>query len=98
MPTTASGVVSMTRLAEEPRAVPSRLFVCAECAHAQVFAVQPRALCTCEDAPYWDRVLFAGQPGCPRLVPRRGADPIMAWCSPGTKQTSRRFAGPARRR
>jgi hypothetical protein len=25
---------------------PTRLFVCAECRHAQLFAVQPRALCT----------------------------------------------------
>jgi len=92
MPTTTSGAVSMTRLVREPPAVPSRLFVCAECAHAQVFAVQPRALCTCEEAPCRGRVLFAGQPGCPQLVPRRGTDPIMAWCSPGTNQTNRRFA------
>ena len=92
MPTTPSVPEAVTRLIREPLAAPSRLFVCAECAHAQVFAVQPRALCMCEGAPYRDRVLFAGQPGCPQLVPRRGTDPIMAWCSPGTKQMTRRFA------
>jgi hypothetical protein len=81
-----------TRVVPRAPVAPSRLFVCGECAHAQLFAVQPRALCMCEGSPFRDKVLFAGQPGCRRLVPRRGTDPIAAWCSPGTKRTSRRFA------
>jgi hypothetical protein len=56
----------------------SQLFVCAECRHAQLFAVQPRALCTREGSPLAGRVLFAGQPACPLLVPRRGVAPSIA--------------------
>jgi hypothetical protein len=53
----------------------SHLFVCAECAHAQLFAVQPRALCTCEVSPMGGKVLFAGQPACVTLA-RRGEDDL----------------------
>jgi hypothetical protein len=53
----------------------SKLFVCAECRHAQLFAVQPRALCTREGSPLACRVLFAGQPACPLLVLRSGVTP-----------------------
>ena len=70
---------------------PTRLFVCAECRHAQLFAVQPRALCTLAGAPLEGQVLFAGQPGCARVVPRRDADVVLAWCSPGIKVTTSRF-------
>lgn len=93
MPTTMRATVPRTPRVREPSAAPSRLFICAECGHAQLFAVQPRALCMCAESPYGDEVLFAGQPGCHRLVPRRGADPILAWCSPGIKRMGRRFGG-----
>jgi hypothetical protein len=79
-----------TRTAVGP--VPStRLFVCAECRHAQLFAVQPRALCTLAGAPLEGQVLFAGQPGCLHMAPRRGADVMLAWTSPGAKVTTSRF-------
>jgi hypothetical protein len=58
------------------------LFVCAECAYAQLFAVQPRLLCTLPGAPLQNVVLFAGQPACPRMTPRPNVDPVMACCSP----------------
>ena len=70
---------------------PTRLFVCAECRHAQLFAVQPRALCTLLGTPLEGQVLFAGQPGCARMAPRRGADLMLAWTSPGAKVTTSRF-------
>lgn len=70
---------------------PTQLFVCAECRHAQLFAVQPRAVCTLLGTPLVGRVVFAGQPGCAQLVPRRDADVILAWTAPGAKVTSSRF-------
>ena len=70
---------------------PTRLFVCAECRHAQLFAVQPRALCTLAGASLEGQVLFAGQPGCVHMAPRRGADVMLAWTSPGAKVTTSRF-------
>jgi len=70
---------------------PTRLFVCAECRHAQLFAVQPRALCTLLGTPLEGQVLFAGQPGCVHMAPRRGADVMLAWTSPGAKVTTSRF-------
>jgi hypothetical protein len=69
----------------------SRLFVCAECSYAQLFAVQPRALCVHPEAPFHDKALFAGQVGCSEFVPSSGADGALAWCSPGPKVTTSRF-------
>jgi hypothetical protein len=76
------------RTAGGPRqaAVPAgqrRLFVCAECRHAQLFAVQPRLICKKHGAPLEDAVLFAGQPACPHMALRRSADPVVACGSPG---------------
>jgi hypothetical protein len=73
------------------RGAASRRFVCAECRHAQLFAVQPRALCTCASSELAGSVLFAGQPACSSLAPRESAGPIMAWCAPGPKRMSERF-------
>lgn len=70
---------------------PNARFICAECRYAQLFAVQPRALCTCASSDLDGRVLFAGQPACSHLIPRKSSGPLMAWCSPGTKQMSHRF-------
>ena len=69
----------------------SRLFVCAECRYAQLFAVQPRTLCTRRGAPLQGVVLFAGQPACAQFVPRKSVEPVLARCAPGGKQTTRRF-------
>ena len=49
-------------------------FVCAECKYAELFAVQPRALCSHPAAAFHGRTLFAGQPGCADFVPQRGVD------------------------
>ena len=66
-----------------PRGTPAPVspFVCAECRHAQLFAVQPRVLCTCGEAPLAATVVYAGQPACPCVDPRRDTDPVIAWCS-----------------
>ena len=48
--------------------------VCAECKYAQLFAVQPRALCQHPTAFLAGRVLFAGQPSCADFVALRGVD------------------------
>ena len=73
-------------------AKPSRLFVCAECRHAQLFAVQPRAVCTRPGAPLEGAVLFAGQPACAQLAPRKSAEPVLSWCSPDLEPARRRSA------
>jgi hypothetical protein len=73
------------------QAAATRRFVCAECRHAQLFAVQPRALCTCASSELAGSVLFAGQPACSSLAPRESAGPIMAWCSPGPEQPGKRL-------
>lgn len=49
----------------------TRLYVCAECRYAQLFAVQPKVLCTCRGAPFEHEVLFAGRPACAHMRPRR---------------------------
>lgn len=76
----------------EPLTAPTPLFICAECRYAQLFAVQPRALCTREGSVFRDKVVFAGQPACAQVVLRTSADPAAARCSPGGKRISRRFA------
>jgi hypothetical protein len=70
----------------------SRLFVCAECRYAQRFAVQPRALCTRRGAPLEGVVLFAGQPACAQIAPRKSVEPVLACCAPVGEQASRRSA------
>lgn len=71
-------------------AVQRQLFVCAECQHAQLFTVQPRALCTRRGAALEGAAVFAGQPACPHMTPRRGVEPLMAQCATGGEGTSRR--------
>ncbi len=62
-----------------PEAIPpasaAAVFVCAECRHAQLFAVQPRVLCTCHGSPTHGEVLYAGRPACAQVLPRKHADP-----------------------
>ena len=55
--------------------------VCAECRHARLFAVQPRAICTCRGAPLEGSIVFSGQPACAHIQPRQGDDRMLAWCS-----------------
>jgi hypothetical protein len=65
--------------------------VCAECRYAQLYAVQPRAVCTCPGADSEGRVVFSGQPACDGVEPRRGDDRTMAWCSLRTAMARLRF-------
>lgn len=52
--------------------------VCAECKFAQMFAVQPRALCKHPAGPQRGRVLFAGGPACVAFQALPGVDLRMA--------------------
>jgi hypothetical protein len=70
---------------------PGRSSVCAECRYAQLYAVQPRALCTRSSSEAAGKVLFAGQPACSDVAPRENTEFLMAWCSPGLKRMSHRF-------
>jgi hypothetical protein len=55
--------------------------VCSECRYAQLYAVQPRAVCTCPGAEQEDRLVFSGQPACEHVEPRRGDERTQAWCT-----------------
>ena len=61
-------------------------------AYAQLFAVQPRALCTCARERPAGTVLFAGQPGV-SLGSSRGRAPTRSWrgVRRGPSGSSRRF-------
>ncbi len=48
--------------------------VCAGCRYAQVFAVQPRAVCTRAGADQAGQILGAGQPACGRYAERPADD------------------------
>jgi hypothetical protein len=65
----------------------TRLFVCAECRYAQLFVVQPRALCTRRGGMEEGHVVFAGQPACAAVAPRSGDEVGLSWFSPGRKAT-----------
>jgi hypothetical protein len=54
--------------------------VCSECRHAQLYAVQPRAVCTCPGAEREGQLVYSGQPACDSVRPRRGDDRTLAWC------------------
>lgn len=76
---------------ERARSFSSHLFLCAECAHAVIFAEQPRAQCTRPGGAFEGRVVFAGQPGCADASPRVDDDFALAWCTPGAKKMHSRF-------
>ena len=80
----------------EPRAAASsgHLAVCLECRYAELFAVQPRAHCTCAESEYASQVVFAGRPACEHMALRDDDDLTLAWCSPGLKAAPARFAQP----
>jgi hypothetical protein len=69
------------------------LHVCAECTYAQPFALQPRAVCTCEGSASAGKVLFAGQPACADMSPRAGEELGLSVWTPGVKVTSARSVG-----
>lgn len=52
---------------------------CAECASAQLYAVQPRALCTEPKSAFHGSVLFAGQPACAEMTVRESDDLSLSW-------------------
>ena len=75
----------------------NKLHVCAECEFAQLFAVQPRAVCTCPGSASVGKILFAGQPACADMSPRAGEELVLSTCSPGLKKMRTRFVStPAR--
>ena len=86
------GTDAATRAPEEEQArapeeeqVPAakRLFVCAECAHAQLFAMRPLAVCTHERSCSRGRVLYAGRPACEQVLPRNGSRGAASWYKRG---------------
>lgn len=64
---------------------------CAECRFSEIYAEQPRALCTCADSLYAGRAVFSGQPVCAAACPRSGDELALAWCTPGRKIMHSRF-------
>ena len=72
------------------------LHICAECEHAQLFAVQPRAVCTCRGSAWSGKIVFAGQPACAAVSPRDDAEPVLSRCASGFEKTRRQSVnGPA---
>lgn len=67
--------------------------VCAECRYAQLFAVQPRAVCTRRGAALEGCVVFSGQPACDDVEPMHRDARTLAWCSLRTTTALLRFAG-----
>lgn len=72
-------------LAPEEDQVPAakRHFMCAECAHAQLFATRPLAVCTYAWGGSRGRVLYAGRPACERVLPRNGPQGAASWYKRG---------------
>jgi hypothetical protein len=67
--------------------------VCAECRHAELFAVQPRARCTHPEGAFSGLVMFAGQPSCADFAPVEARDTRLSVAADGTRETA-----PAKRR
>ncbi len=65
--------------------------VCSECRFAQLYAVQPRAVCTCPGAEREGEVVYSGQPACDRVEPRRGDERTLTWCSLRSASARLRF-------
>jgi hypothetical protein len=71
---------------------------CADCHFSEIYAEQPRALCTCASSPFAGKAVFSGQPVCATCVPRDGEELALAWCTPGRKVMHSRFLSlPTRR-
>jgi hypothetical protein len=97
---TASPPVVVRRPARKPvvqppiGASPSHLVICAECAHAELYAEEPRARCDCAESAYTRQIVFAGQAACASMTPRDKEDLTLAWCTPGLKTAHARFVQP----
>ena len=75
----------------------AKLHVCAECKYAQLFAVQPRAVCTRQGGAAAGKVLFAGQPACADMSPLDGRELVLSTSACGAKKSRPRFvSAPAR--
>lgn len=72
-------------------AVLRRVRACADCSFAEIYAEQPRVLCTCAESPFAGKAVFSGQPACAGVVPRSGDELALAWCTPGRKVMHSRF-------
>lgn len=72
-------------------AVARRVRDCADCRFAEIYAEQPRAVCTCASSVHAARAVFSGQPVCSHCEPRTGDELVLAWCSPGRKVMHSRF-------
>jgi hypothetical protein len=64
---------------------------CADCRYSEIYAEQPRALCTRDESPFAGKAVFSGQPVCGACVPRTGNELALAWCTPGRKVMHSRF-------
>ena len=64
---------------------------CADCRFSEIYAEQPRALCTCAESPFSGKAVFSGQPVCAAACPRTGEELALAWCTPGRKVMHSRF-------
>lgn len=73
---------------------PTALLVCGECRFAQLYAIQPRAMCACPGAAFRGRVVFSGQPACDDAQPRRRDDLTLATRSLGARTPLTRFSRP----
>lgn len=62
-----------------------RLFVCAECVYAVLFAGQPRARCVCPAGASEGRMVFTGRPACDDARPRSSDDRPPVDAAPGTE-------------
>jgi hypothetical protein len=71
-----SSVLTTVEDVSRPEAVrpPLREPVCAECRYAQVFAVQPRAVCTHPSAVQAGRILGAEEAACAEFATRETND------------------------
>ena len=70
-----------------------RLYVCAECKYAQLFAVQPRAVCTCQSSASAGRIVFAGRPACADMSPRADTELILAMSAASLHEPRGRLLG-----
>ena len=64
---------------------------CADCRFSEIYAEQPRALCTCVGSPFAGKAVFSGQPVCGACARRSGDELALAWCTPGRKVMHSRF-------
>ena len=53
-------------------------YVCAECRYADLYALEPRLICTHPLSRHRGRELFAGQPACDDVSPGNGVNLVLA--------------------